>query len=509
MATPSEKLAESLVILKDLQNDKGLGVIHTSEISRTHKTRLMENGFLKEVLKGWYITTRPEERVGDTTSWYMSFWYFISKYLNTRFDEDWCLSPEQSLSILSGNGVVPGQLLVRSPKGQNNVVSLIHETSILDLKSIIPDQSERTEIDGLQIYSLASGLLNCSPGYFSDHPTDSRTCLSMVKNSSEILALLLKGGHSIKAGRLVGAFRNIGNSRLADEILNTMKSAGYDVRESDPFKEKSPFVLKQRETSPYVTRIGLMWHQMRQVVLNNFPEPGELPTDHEAFLNQIEEAYKVDAYHSLSIEGYKVNIDLIEKVQSGEWNPEGDENDKQQRDAMAARGYWQAFKKVKDSIKAVLEGNNAGEVVDEMHSVWFTELFAPSVTAGILKITDLAGYRNSPVYIKGSKHVPPGADAVYDAMPAIFDLLKAEENAAVRAILRHFIFLYIHPYMDGNGRISRFLMNVMFTTGGYSWVIIPVERREEYMSALEMASVNQDILPFTQFVGSLYSKEKF
>lgn len=503
MATPSEKLAESLELFKKLQNEKGLSVIHTNELSRTHRTRLIENGFLKEVLKGWYIGTRPEERDGDTTSWYMSFWYFTSKYLNTRFDSEWCLSPEQSLSLHSGNSIVPNQLLVRSPKAQNNLVALIHNTSVLDLKSAIPVENERIKIDGLQIYSIAAGLLNCSPNYFADNPTDSRTCLSMIKSSSEILSLLLQGGHSVKAGRLAGAFRNIGSIRLADEILKTMKSAGYDVRETDPFIEKSPFVLNQRETSPYVNRIGLMWHQMRQVVLNNFPKPGELPKDHKAFLKQIEETYKLDAYHSLSIEGYRVTMDLIDKVRSGEWNPKEDSSDKQQKDAMAARGYWQAYQQVKESIREVLEGRNAGEAVDDAHGLWFTELFAPSVAAGVLKITDLAGYRNIPVYIKGSKHVPPAADAVYDAMPALFDLLRNEENPAVRAILGHFIFAYIHPYMDGNGRISRFLMNVMLATGGYNWMVIPVERRKEYMVALEQASVNLDILPFTSFIRSL------
>ncbi|VAW21951.1 FIG00897050: hypothetical protein [hydrothermal vent metagenome] len=503
MATPSEKLAGSLELLKKLQNEKGLAVIHANEMSRTHKTRLVENGFLKKVLKGWYIATKPEERDGDTTSWYMSFWYFISKYLNTRFNGEWCLSPEQSLSIHSGNHAVPNQLLVRSLKAQNNVVSLLHNTSILDLKSAIPDKNERIETNGLQIYSLAAGLLNCSPNYFVDNPTDSRTCLSMVKSSSKILSLLLQGGHSVKAGRLAGAFRNIGSIRIADEILNTMKSVGYDVREADPFVEKSPFVLKQRETSPYVTRIGLMWHQMRQVVLENFPKPGGMPNDHNAFLKQIEETYKFDAYHSLSIEGYRVTMDLIEKVRIGEWNPKEDASDKQQKDVMAARGYWQAFQKVKENIKEVLEGRNSGEVVDEAHGVWFTELFAPSVAAGILKTTDLAGYRNSPVYIKGSKHVPPGANAVYDTMPALFDLLRVEDSPAVRAVLGHFIFAYIHPYMDGNGRISRFLMNVMLASGGFNWTIIPVERRDEYMTALEQASVRLDILPFTRFIRSL------
>ena len=60
--------------------------------------------------------------------------------------------------------------------------------------------------------------------------------------------------------------------------------------------------------------------------------------------------------------------------------------------------------------------------------------------------------------------------------------------------------------MDGNGRIARFLMNVMLASGGYPWTIIPVERRNEYMSALENASVKQNIEDFAKFIAKLVSK---
>jgi len=59
--------------------------------------------------------------------------------------------------------------------------------------------------------------------------------------------------------------------------------------------------------------------------------------------------------------------------------------------------------------------------------------------------------------------------------------------------------------MDGNGRIGRFLMNVMLTAGGYPWTVIPLERRDEYMDALESGSVDQDIAPFSNFLGRLVS----
>lgn len=70
-------------------------------------------------------------------------------------------------------------------------------------------------------------------------------------------------------------------------------------------------------------------------------------------------------------------------------------------------------------------------------------------------------------------------------------------------MLGHFVFVYIHPYMDGNGRIGRLLMNVMLASGGYPWTIVPVDRRNDYISALESASVGQDIAPFATFLAGL------
>ena len=91
-------------------------------------------------------------------------------------------------------------------------------------------------------------------------------------------------------------------------------------------------------------------------------------------------------------------------------------------------------------------------------------------------------------------------------MPAFFDLLKEEPEPSVRVVLGHFMFVYIHPYMDGNGRIGRFLMNVMLAAGGYPWTVIPLEKRDDYMDALESGSVEQDIVPFAFFLGCLVSE---
>ena len=161
---------------------------------------------------------------------------------------------------------------------------------------------------------------------------------------------------------------------------------------------------------------------------------------------------------------------------------------------------------MRESIKRVLKGENAGSVADQDHGTWYRELFAPSVTAGLLKPSDLAGYRSGQVYIRHSMHVPPNPEAVRDMMPTFLDLLRDEKEPGVRVVLGHFIFVYIHPYMDGNGRTGRFLMNLMLASGGYPWTVVPVERRKDYLAALEAASVSQNIVPFAQFLSGLVKK---
>src|SRR6266403_5832443 len=192
MATPSEKLAQSLAILEKLQTSSGAAAIRAGDLSRTHRERLLANGFLKEVIKGWYILSRPDAVKGESTAWYASFWQFCAAYLEERFGAEWCLSPEQSLSLHAGNWTVPRQLVVRSPRARNKVTALPHGTSLLDLRAALPDPADREEKDGLRIFSLESALVGCSPQYFSSHATDVRAAIAMVRDASSLLARLLE-----------------------------------------------------------------------------------------------------------------------------------------------------------------------------------------------------------------------------------------------------------------------------------------------------------------------------
>jgi Fic family protein len=503
MGTPSEKLAQSLKALKILQ-DTGVLAIRSRDLTRTHRQRLLANGFIREVMKGWYIASRPAETAGESSAWYASYWAFCAAYLQIRFGDAWCLSPEQSLMLHGGNWTVPQQLLVRAPeKGSNKSQDLMCDTSLFTLRIGIPGTSEIEIKEGLRVFSLSAALVQSAPGCYRQDAIDVRTALSMISDASAVLPQLLGGGHTRSAGRLVGAFRNIGRERIADDILKTMRAADHEVREIDPFAEKLPFNIATRETSPYVNRIRLMWQMMRESIQASELEVTAQKIKFSDYLKNVDDIYVTDAYHSLSIEGYQVTLELINKVKEGNWRPDTDAADQELHNALAARGYWEAFQLVKESVAKVLQGEEPGDVVDHSHADWYRSLFAPSVVAGIIKPADLAGYRNRPVYIKQSRHVPPNYEAVRELMPVFYDLLKDEVSAESRIILGHFIFVFIHPYVDGNGRMARFLMNVMRAAAGYPWLVIPVEERDHYMKALEEASVKQNVLPFTKFIARL------
>lgn len=496
MATENEKLANSLSALRDAQM-RGVTVLKgTTEISRVHLQRLLQNGWVEEVVKGWYIFSRPDQR-GDATSWNMSYWDFVREYAYSRYGSEWSVSAEGSLDFWAGKTNIPSQTILRSPKGNNYMLRLPYNTSIFNLTGDVPADVIEEDTHHVRIYSLARALVYVSPGYYATDALAARTCLARVEDGEELLKVLLEDGATTRAGRVIGALRNIGKNDIADYVLSGLRQFGHVINEVDPFAEKYSGV--ELPSSPYVARMQLMWQQMRQTVIDLIPLPDQTRSK-QMVLGQMDIRYKNDAYHSLSIEGYQVTVGLIEKVAKGDWNPQENDRDKETRDALCAKGYYLAYQAVRESVSKILDGRSAGEVVRDDFRTWYQQMWMPHVHAGVLRAVDLVGFRDHQVYIRGSQHTPLPQKAVRPAMEGLMNLLVNEPDARVRAVLGHFFFGYIHPYMDGNGRTARFVMNTMWLSGGYDWLIIPVSMRDEYMKALETASCQLDIRPFCELL---------
>lgn len=495
MATPNERLATALEALRDAEDN---GIVRHNALGTKLRQRLLKTGYLTEISKGWYRVSSPEAEQGDS-SWFPFYWEFLRQYLESRFGEEYCLSAEGSLLLHSGATTIPQHLVVMAKSKGVLRLPLPAGLSlfIYEEKSAFP--ASTTLIRGVRTMGLPEALVRVPEAFYRNRHVEAAIALRTVSDASSLLALLLDQGRSVVARRLAGAFRANHQPAIADEILSTMRRAGYQVGETNPFVRGLPEIRTGRSPSPYEVRIRSMWEAMRTSIVAVFPPSKGLPHDPDEYMNSVEDAYASDAYNSLSIEGYRVTPELIERVRSGIWDPDTESNDRNSRDALAARGYFEAFQAVRETVDAIVRGGSVGAVrIDHRH--WYQALFAPSVTAGILRPSDLAGYRNHPVFISGSQHVPLPSEAVVDSMAVLFDMIESEPAPCVRAVLGHFVFVYIHPYADGNGRIARFLMNAMLASGGYPWTVVRLSTRPGYMSALESASVSGEIGPFCAYL---------
>ena len=490
-------LAKALLALKSLQDEHAVAVVHGSEVLGAGHTRvLVENGFLEQVIKGWYIPSNPSH-AGTTVTWYASYWAFVAAYCTSRFGQDWCLTPEESICVASGATVIPKQVLVRVGRGSNTVQPLLHGTSIFNLTAKLPSRIEKDPTYGLNVYPLAEALLRCSPDFYVNHPTETRACLNALTDDEALAAAVRDVGGESYAGRLIGALKAVGRLEVAESIRRIQKGLGRRIDESNPFVrafERVPLP----EGSPVATRLRLFWADLRQQMLDVLPPLAQRPVLRPLadILRDIDEGYVADSYHSLSIEGYRVSEDLIRRVRDGEWDPKANPGDQDQRNALAASGYYRAYRKVRATIEAIVGGADAGMTIADGIVDWHQELFLPCVDAGLLLKSDLAGYRRGQVYIAGSRYTPPSAAVLPEVMDAYFDLVRSEKDYRVRAVLGHFFFVHIHPYADGNGRTARFIMNASLVAGGGRWTVIPVDVRERYMRSLEVASVEGKINEF-------------
>lgn len=477
-------------------------VLKSASLQRADRELLTERGYLQEICKGWYLLGRPVEEPGESTAWYAGFWDFLSVYLEERFGTDYCLSAGSSIDLHTGASLIPQQVIALTAQGGKMMLELPHRTSVLvyqDAKNL-PRTVE--VVRGVRAMPLTLALCRIPPSFFENQPLNAELALRAVKSVDDLARGVLDTESSALAGRFVGAYQFLGDRERAEQIIETIQSAGIAFEPKNPFVKPAPVLAgATRLASPYAGRVEALFRSSRQRVLDIFrdlpPRPVSRPED---YLSQIDAVYEHDAYNSLSIEGYRVTPDLIRKIRSGAWNPDGDPQDRQDIAAMAAKGYLEAFRLVKKSVARVLGGEQAAPVFRQDYPGWYRALFSESVRAGLLESYHLAGHRNSPVFIRASRHVPPPAEAVNDAMAALFESLEREPEAGVRAVLGHWLFGFIHPYMDGNGRMARFLMNLMMAAGGYPWTIVRTARRKEYLDALEAASAEQNIVPFARFI---------
>lgn len=225
----------------------------------------------------------------------------------------------------------------------------------------------------------------------------------------------------------------------------------------------------------------------------------KLPTfPWRALRASAEQVKAFDAYHSTTMEGYRISREISDAIVRGEPLPNGPQDRESLQAAMAIQGYSIAFREVlaRSQRKAPVDT----DLILDLHEA----LFRPSVDAGIADSAALRGWRNSSVGLRGWRHVPPNPKKIPDLIGGLERFAARKDLSPIgRALLVHLEFATIHPFMDGNGRLGRLLMNHVLLSAGLPWVTIRSDERAPFFKAIEHAQVDADAVPFIRFVWHL------
>lgn len=149
--------------------------------------------------------------------------------------------------------------------------------------------------------------------------------------------------------------------------------------------------------------------------------------------------------------------------------------------------------------KCIVEKKPLDEnIVKDLHAILTENIIAGGI------------YRKEEVRISGAGFSPPAGNEMYIQIKNFYEDLKIKENELnpiELAAWTHAEFVRIHPYIDGNGRTARLIMNYQLLIHGYLPVSVAKEKRVDYYNALEQYAVNGDLSPFAGFVAELEEQQ--
>lgn len=212
----------------------------------------------------------------------------------------------------------------------------------------------------------------------------------------------------------------------------------------------------------------------------------------ENIFENFNKAFEIEyAHNSTAIEGntltlIETKVLLEDKISVGK---------KSLREIYEVVNHNKAFSYVKNCIAEdkPLDEN----IVKDIHSILMENILVGGV------------YRNVEVRITGARHKPPVPSEMYYQIKEFFSNLnfKSDLNSIELAAWTHAEFVKIHPFVDGNGRTSRLIMNYQLMKHGFLPISVNKEDKLDYFNFLEEYAVNGNLEPFADFVAELEERQ--
>jgi len=486
----------------------GIHVVLFSEIpGQRQREILVKEKFLYPVIKGIWILKRPEDDIEDIFP--LLYWQVVLKVL-IRYSH-WSLRGQSALSVLNGDHSAQKHLLVRVQTKSKRKISLPLGYNIS--LAYDPKFDERlvknVEIAELQIPVDIAERVLVDAGKLPAGTEVKSFLAGNQFNKRLIEAVYASSPKPYIFTRLIHMAKEANRLDLASDLEKIIETyTHYRVAKRE--KIEVPVSPKPEVISPpWVVRQGLEIKDFEKALLTQFSARiknlKRKPLDE--LVTEAKEHKKYDTYHSTTLEGYKITPEEVEALLSGdipeEKKSEGDRYFEEIKNRMAILGYSEAF----DFILGRIQSDFGHPTVSEsLVQDTYYHLFKPSADAKLIDYVTLVSYRNMMVFIRGSSYVPPSHEKLGDLMKSFVALVSEIENPVIKAILAHYLLVTIHPYIDGNGRTARLLMNYFLLGSGCSWLTIRADQRTPYFNALETANIEHDILPFGKFIIGMIEK---
>ncbi|XP_069475566.1 protein adenylyltransferase FICD [Ambystoma mexicanum] len=211
-----------------------------------------------------------------------------------------------------------------------------------------------------------------------------------------------------------------------------------------------------------------------------------IPKGNSALRRIMEESYYHHIYHTVAIEGNTLSLSEIRHIIETRYAVPGKSLEEQNE----VIGMHAAMKYVNTTLVSRMGSVRIHDILEIHRRV-----------LGYVDPVEAGRFRTSQVFV--GHHIPPHPKEVEKQMQELVQWVNSEDAMSLHpvefAALAHYKLVYVHPFIDGNGRTSRLLMNLILMQAGYPPITIRKEQRSEYYDALEMAN-DGDVRPFIRFI---------
>jgi Fic family protein len=490
---------------------------------------LYSRKFIGEINKQYIFLKHSDEL--EFKALKANFWLIVVEFLNIAFPEGWCCTGAYAYKLLLEDFSINLKQISISTQAKSNRIIKLTE----DFEIYASYDKNFTEKPLIKKTLFLKPVFLLRPEYLiihatlSDYKNYKNELISFIRDSDRdeeyILNYFKKQRSDVLLARLIGALRALGDFTIRLELEELYKIYKVTVPVKNPFEDYLlPLSL---ERPAYINRFEISLLKAIKY-LQAIKKPVKLKKKLTA--KDIDGVSTEDTYHSLTIEGYTVTQSLIRFLETHEPSHKYEATLK---DQLAAKGFMNTL----DYIKKL---NDAKFTISEtLARKLFEELWKPSLNAKLRKESMVQRtvsrlrrtndrnvlrvhedhednenaenvavacssrrdvYRKHLVSIKGSMYVPPNYEKIPFLLNELFKYTKDLDNGFLLGIFLHYFYVSIHPHSDGNGRISRFLMNIAFINDSYNWLTIKSERRNDYFKALERSQLEDDISYFVEFI---------